>query len=433
MAEWAVVADDLTGANTAGVLLTTKGFRTLTTIEHRNLSRFSVDDYDAIVVNAASRTLDAAEAYTRVKECTEELIERGFERFSKRIDSTIRGNLGAEIQGMLDAVSDKAVACVVAVYPASGRMVIGGYQLVNGVPVHKTAAGTDPIKPVQSSILAEEIARQTVLPQGLIKLATVLEGSQAIAAAVEQEIQGGKRILLFDAISFDDIGAIAQAMDSLDVSWIAVDPGPFTAQICDLAFSRKPRVIQKKGGKVFIVAGSASDLTRAQLAHLETDGKAEIINVDVHHFLDSEEEQPLEDEIAAKIWESSKKTDIFGLCAASDISMMLDIKQEAMKRGITTDDITRRITYALARIARKTLARQVPELKGIYLTGGDMTVAFCQAAGVEAIELIEEIQPHISYGILLGGPMEGVYLTTKGGLIGDTGTALMCAKYMLSH
>ena len=433
MAEWAVIADDLTGANTAGVLLTTHGFRALTTIQHRDLEKFKMEEYDAVVVNAASRTLDAEAAYERVKWCTQELLNRGFKHFSKRIDSTIRGNLGAEIEGMLAALPPATVACVVAVYPASGRMVVGGHQLVNCVPVHKTAAGSDPIKPVRSSFLAEEIAVQTSLPQGYVELAAVLHGLQAVAESAWRQIQAGARILVFDAISFKDIRTIAEAMHSLQVEWISVDPGPFTQSACELAYTGKPRCVHKKKGKIFIVAGSASDITRSQMSHLQSEAKTQIVNVDIREFLDSDGEQPQEGQIAQEIWNISQKSDVFGLRAAEHINMVLDIKTEAKQRGITTDDVTRRITYALARIARKALALQIPDLKGIYLTGGDMTVAFCEEAKVDAIEVIDEVQPHATFGVLVGGPLHGVAVVTKGGLIGTPETAMVCAKYMLSH
>lgn len=433
MAEWAVIADDLTGANTAGVLLTNVCFRTLTTIEHRTIEQFPLVEYDAIVVNASSRTLDASEAYERVKRCTMELGERGIQKFSKRIDSTIRGNLGAEIEGMLAALPSDTVACVVAVYPASGRMVVGGYQLVNGIPVHQTPAGNDPVKPVRSSSLADEIRQQTSLMQGFIPLAVTMQGGPAVAKAVQAEVARGARIIVFDAISFCDIAAIADGVNQLSVPWIAVDPGPFTQKACELVCAGKMRVTKKKEGKVFIVAASASDLTRRQLTYLQGQCQAQVVDIDIRKFLDTDEELPFEDEVAAEIWQISQCTDVFGLRAAGSKEMMIDVQAEAKKRGLTQDDIAHRITYGMARIARKALAPGVDFLKGIYLTGGDMTVAFCEETKTSAIELIEEIQPHISVGTLVGGVQHGTAVVTKGGLIGDTDTVVTCTKYLLNY
>jgi D-threonate/D-erythronate kinase len=434
MAQWAVVADDLTGANTAAALLTTSSFRTLTTIDHRNIEQFPLQEYDAVVVNAASRTLDAAEAYQRVKETTEALWNDGIRHFSKRIDSTIRGNLGAETEGMLAALPPETIACVAAVFPASGRMVVGGYQIVNGVPVHKTLAGSDPVKPVHSSLLMDEFKSQTSLKQGHVPLKMISEGWQSIADTMKQQIKAGAKIIICDAISFADITAIAEAMNSLEHSWIAVDPGPLTQKACELAAADKSRVLHKKAkGKILVVAGSASDLTNSQLIYLKNQTSAKIVTVDIRPFIESDDEHPKEAIIANRIQELSHLVDVVGLKAAGYADMLIDIKLEAEKRGLTSDDITNRITHSLARIVRRVLYAGIPDLKGIYLTGGDMTVAFCQECEVKALELFGEIQPHISYGTLVGGPIDGIPIVTKGGLIGEADTIITCIKYMLSH
>lgn len=434
MTQWAVVADDLTGANTAAALLTTSLFRTLTTIDDNNIEQFPLHEYDAVVVNAASRTLDAALAYQRVKEATKVLWDHGIRHFSKRIDSTIRGNLGAETEGMLAALPPETIACVAAVFPASGRMVVGGYQIVNGVPVHKTLAGSDPVKPVHSSLLIEEFKNQTSLKQGHIPLKIISEGWHSIATAVEAQIKDGCKIIICDAISFEDIAAIAEAMNSLEHSWIAVDPGPLTQKACELVGVDKPRMIRKKEkGKILVVAGSASDLTNSQLIYLKNQTSAKIVTVDIRPFIESDDEHPNEIIIAHRIQQLSHLADVVGIKAAGYADMLIDIKLEAEKRGLTSDDITNRITHSLARIVRRVLDDGIPDLKGIYLTGGDMTVAFCQECEVKALELYGEIQPHISYGTLVGGSASGVSIVTKGGLIGKADTIVTCIQYMLSH
>lgn len=435
MAIWGVVADDLTGANTAAALLTTSSFRTLTTIDHHHVEQFPLAEYDAVVVNTASRTLDAKEAFERTRQSTQELWDLGIRHFSKRIDSTIRGNLGAETEGMLAALPEDTVACVVAVFPASDRMVVGGYQIVKGVPVHKTMAGSDPIKPVHSSCVESEFKRQTNLPIASVSLAHVSSGGALLQEDVEKKLAAGNRILIFDAISFADIAMIAEVMQAQGRPWIAVDPGPLTQKACELVAQDKPRMMKKQTrGKVLIVAGSASDLTNTQVKYLKNQTDAKIVTVDVRPFIDSDEPHPNEAILAKRIQMLSQMSDIIGIKAAGYTDMLIDINLEAEKRGVSADDITGRITHALARIVSLVLGdEQAPEFKGLYLTGGDMTVAFCQECKVQALELYGEIQPHISYGRLIGGFADGMPLVTKGGMIGDTDTILTCIDYMLTH
>ncbi|MDQ0204618.1 four-carbon acid sugar kinase family protein [Pectinatus haikarae] len=430
MIKWGVVADDLTGANTAAALLTNSSFRTITTVDHRHISEFLEDKYDAIVVNAASRTLNGEDARERVRFCTKILYDYGIRHFSKRIDSTIRGNLGAETEGMLDALPEDTIACVVAAFPASGRIVVGNYQLVNGVPVHLTMAGADPVKPVRSSLMVDNFKNQTKLKIGCVSLNDITAGIENTIAAIQENIDHGKKIIIFDAITFNDIDIIAKAMSSFDRPWIAVDPGPYTQKGYELLNGKKKK---KFNGKILIVAGSASSLTHEQMAFLHAQTDARIISIDIRRFIDSDEPIPEEKIIAKRVVGLSYLSDVIGFRVEGDSDMFININIEAAKRGIKPDDITRRITHGLARISSLILSMGIDNLKGIYLTGGDMTVAFCEECNVKALELKGEIQPHISYGFLVGGDSDNLPIVTKGGLIGAPDTVLTCIKYLLNQ
>ncbi len=432
MAILGVVADDLTGANTAAALLANSQFKALTTVDHEHIDNFNFDEYDAVVINAASRTLDDDVAYNRIKDTTEILWDKGIRLFSKRIDSTIRGNLGAETEGMLAGLSEDYIAFVVAAFPTSGRAVVGGYQTVKGVPVNKTLAGADPIKPVLSSLVSEEFKRQTNLSIGNIYIDTVADGVTAIKESIEKSIAEKNRILIFDAISLKNISDIAEAIVSIKTPYIVVDPGPLTQRICELEAKHKIEVKDTNAsGKYLIVAGSASDLTNTQITYLRNHSDAQVIVIDIRPFIESDDEHPVEDTIAKRMNILSQISNIVGIKAAGYTDMLIDIEAEAQKRGVTSDCITNRITHALARIVYKALKKSTNiKFDGLYLTGGDMTVAFCQEANIEALELYGEIQPHISFGQFVGGIADKIPFVTKGGMIGDADTIIQCLDYM---
>jgi uncharacterized protein YgbK (DUF1537 family) len=110
--------------------------------------------------------------------------------------------------------------------------------------------------------------------------------------------------------------------------------------------------------------------------------------------------------------------------------MIFDLGAEARARAISADTLSQRIISNLARIARRTIELCAPAVKGIYVTGGDVTVSICNALEAHAIELEDEIIPLAAYGCLRGGPFDGLKITTKGGLIGVHDTAWQCLKYM---
>ena len=61
--------------------------------------------------------------------------------YNKRIDSTLRGNIGTEINAMLDNLEDDRIAVVIPSYPDSGRIVVNKTMLVNGVLLENSDAG----------------------------------------------------------------------------------------------------------------------------------------------------------------------------------------------------------------------------------------------------------------------------------------------------
>ena len=429
MALCAVVADDLTGANTTGVLLTKAGFKILTMISNAEIGANHYDDYDGVVVNVASRGASSGEARLLVERATQELLQSGARYFSKRIDSTIRGNLGAEIEGMLSLMEEETVALVVPAYPASGKICIGGCLLLNAVPIERTAAGKDPIKPVKSAYLPDVIAEQTRLPVGTIPYAVVARGEPAIISSMKEQVEQGKKIIVLDTASAVDLEIVAKAVFKSGIKNITVDPGPYTQALFPLYKGISQYKTAK--GKIFIVAGSVSEATRTQLELLHMERHAGFVNVDVIPFLDAVVTDEEARSIAAALGKVSEEHDLFGMRVGESPEMVLDLYQEAKKRNATVDDVSSRITFSLGKIARYTLDTMPLWPKGIYLTGGDMTVAFCKALGAHAIELEDEIIPHVSYGSLKGGKYSGLKITTKGGLIGKSDTAWECIKYML--
>ncbi|MGE5653813.1 MAG: four-carbon acid sugar kinase family protein, partial [Bacillota bacterium] len=97
MRKLVIIADDLTGANATGVLLARQGYRTTTFLRLEAYSEARHHQYSVIAINTDSRAIPSEEAYRRVANTTKAFIGSDVALFSKRIDSTMRGNIGAEI------------------------------------------------------------------------------------------------------------------------------------------------------------------------------------------------------------------------------------------------------------------------------------------------------------------------------------------------
>lgn len=235
MAYLGIVADDLTGATTTGVLLARSGVRT-NVYFHEEAVKEKADECneqseDAIVISTNSRASKSEKAYEAVKYATDILKGQGCRYFQKRIDTTMRGGIGVEIDAMLDALGEDTVALVVPAMPGSRRILVGGYSVIDGTALVNTPAARDVRTPVKENYIPKLLAAQTKEKVGLVALNRVLEGKEAVAEAMAEKRKDGYRVIVVDAISDKDIREIAGACVELQWKVLSVDPGPFTAEL----------------------------------------------------------------------------------------------------------------------------------------------------------------------------------------------------------
>ncbi|MEJ5368160.1 MAG: four-carbon acid sugar kinase family protein [Bryobacteraceae bacterium] len=136
-----VLADDLTGALESGVLL-----------EGAAAGVERAPEGAAAVIDTETRHLGADEARRRVSEWIEQIRA---DLIYKKTDSTLRGNIGAELAALPEVTIHYAPA-----YPRLGRTVRGGRLFVDGEPVERTAFARDPLAPVTDGDIRRVLARQ---------------------------------------------------------------------------------------------------------------------------------------------------------------------------------------------------------------------------------------------------------------------------------
>ena len=238
-----IIADDLTGANDTGAILAQDGFSVGTVLKLEQMKDFN--QYDVLCVSTNSRGMSKEDAYRVVKETASYFPKDDKILYSKRIDSTLRGNVGAEIDSILDYLGEEYHAVVVASFPASGRTSIGDILLVNGVPLQKTEVAKDPTSPVDTSRVTEIIKKQTKHSVGYIGLEKVTKSSSYLLEELTKELET-HRVVAVDAQSNRDIEAIAACCSACGIKVVAIDPGPFTAALANQIFKRKKQKRKRK-------------------------------------------------------------------------------------------------------------------------------------------------------------------------------------------
>jgi uncharacterized protein YgbK (DUF1537 family) len=131
------IADDLTGALEAGAVFAAAGMRSVV-LTARGWR--AGGDAEVVVVDTETRHVSPDVAEAVVAECA-----AGWDGLIyKKTDSTLRGNIAAELRALGGRVA------YVPAYPAMGRTVVNGRVWVDGVPLEETSFARDALNPVRS-------------------------------------------------------------------------------------------------------------------------------------------------------------------------------------------------------------------------------------------------------------------------------------------
>lgn len=426
-----VVADDLTGANATGVLLKQNGFDTLTLLRDAIGKAHTLAACDCLVVPTDSRAIPGNEAYERVTQTLSLLQGEDVQLYAKRIDSTLRGNLGVETDAFLDFLGEDTLAVCVPCFPSSGRILVGSHLLVNGVALRHTEAAQDPKCPIGVSDAYALLSSQSKYPVSALHLDDVADGADALCEMMLARKREGARILLIDSITQQDMDIIADAVIKTGLRVVSVDPGPFTAAVAKRIL---PSAKKKPGSKVICAIGSVNGVAARQTQNLLKDMPVAAVFLEADRILDSEESRRAEiSRLIIELLARKDESDVLAVIGSGiDPAKRLDLKLYEKRLGLTPDELSEKINEAFAEIVLAVINSE-PAIRGVYSTGGDITAAIHRQSGTVALRLEEEIVPLAGFGQVQGGTIDGLFCISKGGMVGNEKAMVTCVTYLLDH
>lgn len=425
-----IIADDLSSAPDCGVAFARRGARTLVPLDLGSISEALAPAVGVVSVDADSRSLPPADAYDAVKGTALALRRAGFaDRVYKSVDSTLRGNLGAELDAVMDALG-KELAVVAPAFPLYGRTTLSGRQYLRGVPLTETEISRDPKSPVSESDLVALLSLQSNRKAEKVGLKTLRSGREAVMRRVEAMLEGGTELAVLDAETEEDLRSVAKSFCGSPhrVLWVGSTglarhlPG---ALIPSDAVRAVPQ--SRPGtGPALLVAGSVSGVTREQILALERRCGAARVELDPLALVEGAGAAEHEEErcLGATAEALAANEDV-ALRVASSSKTRAALWESAAERGLGPSEVSTRIAGALGRIAAEATASR--DLAGVVLTGGDTAKAVCLSLGAVGVELLDEVEPGVPLGRLTagnGGRHEGLPVVTKAGAFGDEKTLM---------
>lgn len=402
-----IIADDFTGANDTGVRLAQKGLRTKVLLtDSADAGGFGDERIDVWIVDTDSRSMAAGDAYQAVYQEMMRFKTKDITRFYKKVDSTLRGPVAAELQAMKDA-GGMDMIWIAPAFPAMGRTVEQGILYVNGVEVAGTEFAKDPKTPVLKSFIPD------LLEAGSVKAAVltreILFGADA-AKWVQEQFQRGVEWLVCDAVSEADFAELAmlEKTVALTIGW-AGSAGMINHLYTELSTGESHVRQQITAEKVLVAAGSLSGQTSGQLAALKNRKATIMAQADPLELLES----PARAIAAMQLQLAEDGWDAAVIYVDGSEENRSRVKQWAAGKERSAAECGKGIAEGLGLLAEAALEQF--DFDAIIMTGGDTAKAICNNLAIHDVELKFEVEPGLPLGFVDWNNKKMAAITKAGG------------------
>ena len=413
------IADDFTGATDLADTLVRQGMQTVQVIGVPD--EYTPDfEADAVVIALKCRSIATELAVRQSLDSLSWLQKAGcrqfFWKYCSTFDSTPQGNIGPVADALLRRLgSDLTIVC--PAFPTNKRTVYKGHLFVGDLPLHESSMRHHPLTPMTDSSLLRLLQAQVSGKTGQIPWEIVRQGAQAIQEALNELRQQGVRFAIIDAIEDRDLRNIDEAC--ADMSLITGGSGI----ALDLAenFRRQGLLPQREDaakmvpvtGRSIILAGSCSDATRRQIAHVKD--RLPAFHLDPLVLA----EKPLEYTAQAISWTVASPPNVTALIYSSADPQDVRLAQERVGR----ERVGQLVEDAFAAIAAGLKAEGFTRF---VVAGGETSGAVVKGLGIWALRIGPRIDPGVPWTTSLETP--SIALALKSGNFGGSDFFLKALK-----
>jgi uncharacterized protein YgbK (DUF1537 family) len=442
----AYYGDDFTGSTDALEFLSRAGIKTVLFIEvptAEQLARY--EGLQAIGVAGMTRAMPPAEMEQELRSAFASLKELGAPHVHYKVCSTFDsspqiGSIGKAADVGAKIFNSPFIPLLVAA-PALGRycafgnlfarMGIGSQGEIFRLDRHPSMS-RHPVTPADEGDLRLHLAKQTPQTIGLIDVLTVELPEEQAQQKLEEQLGGGKQIILFDAIYEEQLLLIAKLIDtyassakpffSIGSSGIEMALGQLWKSQ-GIAQSKTEWPASGKAQSMLVVSGSCSPVTARQIQYAAAHDFAEI-----------------ELDTVAIARSTDLKASVMPYTQLISELLLRDIPV-IVHTSLGTDDHRFQKTYEWfkeqglteTRIREKTAAiygttlglialgvAQKTHLQRLLIAGGDTSGYVARAMGIEAVEMITPVSPGapLCKAHAPGSAADGMEINFKGGQVG---------------
>lgn len=384
MPQLLIIADDFTGALDAGVQFSSLGAKTLVVTEN-DYDIKKAEDLQVLIFDAETRHISPEAAYKTVYDIVLRAKNNNIPYIYKKTDSGLRGNIGSELAGAMDALGLEEMSFIPA-FPAMRRVTRNGIHYIDGVPVAESMFGKDPFEPVKFSDVREIIASQT----------------------------DKKGIHIYDAETDSEMIEIAGHLGHKGLKLTAGCAGFAGVLAHFLGYHGKSSEVPEMPEKLFMICGSVNPVTRSQVEYARDNG-FKYVSLSVKEKLNPSWPGSPECINTAEKWlsEISGHNSILDANNPNEISKT---NEYISKHNLTPDEVRLNISRSVTGAAKAIIDGGLDAR--LICVGGDTLLALMQAVGVHELVPMFEVEK----GVVLTSftyNAKSYYIMTKSGGFGE--------------
>lgn len=406
-----VIADDFTGANDAGSGLARAGARVH--VLFNSDTPHDAATADVLVISTDSRAVSATEAAQRTERAVQQhqaIAQDGW--LFKKIDSTLRGNPGAEIAAAMTA-SGKALALVVPAVPRLGRTTRKGEVWINQQRLTDTEFASDPKTPVTSSNVLTCLQMQSDLPGEVIDIDMLRSGKLAQVLAEKQGL------VVIDIEQDADLRVLMQAAAALPTR-------PLLAGASGLGDALGEYLAGRQARPVLAVVGSMSAIARQQIDRLNSQRAIRIIDIDIRQLF-AQPAWPQANSWQQAMQQALRAGEHCVVRTTQHAGQRHEIDRLCQQQQVSRQELGERICQFLAQLTAAACHSVQPA--GLYLSGGDVAIAVAQALGASGFQIQGLVAGCVPHGVLLNSDLHLPVMTKAGGF-GDENTLVEAIRFI---
>lgn len=410
-----ILADDFTGANDAAVNFALNGAQAMVMFHPDNVPQAQV-----VAVNTDSRALAANQAEQAIKAAINTVGLPGHSHWLvKKIDSTLRGNPGAEVSAALQA-SGLAGAVVALASPGLGRTTTNGQCLVKGIPVNQTEFASDPKTPVTDADIIHVLQQQAERVCYLADLACVRQGN--LAATLQACFARGVEVVVVDSETAPDLTRVIEAVASLPVRPLLAGSAGICEALAQYLFPQAATspLLPHSSGPLLAVVGSMSEIAQQQMQAVMQHPLVAHMALSAEQVLSAGSESYLHECVQAAVAAlNSGRHCVISTTEHHDARHQ--VARLCQRYQLNRAQLGEKLCLFLGRLTQAILSDATPG--GMYLSGGDVAIAVARVLGAQGFTIHGRIAECVPWGEFTGSQYLRPVMTKAGGF-GNTDTLL---------